>query len=91
MFSEYIKIAIKHILDTCDGGKQRCCGSCDPSCNDLTRFICFGHNISEINEWIKNNPDLLDYEYEKWFNEIPDPEPSEFDKLVDHIEDFPFD
>ena len=56
MFCDYIKIAVSNILTEHEGGIQRCCGSCNPSCDDLTRFICFGHTIAEINEWIEKHP-----------------------------------
>ena len=74
MFCEYIKIAVSHILSEHRDGIERCCGSCNPSCDDLTRFICFGHTISEIETWIKNNPDLLTKDYQKMFDDMEGPE-----------------
>ena len=68
MFSDYIRIAVSHILSEYDNGRQRCCASCNPSCNDLTRFICFGHTIDEIEEWIQNNNDILYNEHQKYLD-----------------------
>ena len=70
MFCDYIRIAVAHILSEHRNGIERCCGSCNPSCDDLTRFICFGHTIDEVNEWINNHQQLLNAEYEKMFNDI---------------------
>ena len=89
MYSEYIRIAVSHILSEYDGGKQRCCGSCNPSCDDLTRFICFGHTMQEVEKWINENPELLRTEYEKWFDEIDCPEPC-IEIEIKTNEDFPF-
>lgn len=65
MFCDYIKVAVSNILSDPKNSLERCCGSCNPSCDDLTRFICFGHSIEEINEWINKNPDLLAAEMQK--------------------------
>lgn len=90
MYSEYIRIAVSHILSEYDGGRQRCCGSCNPSCDDLTRFICFGHTMQEVETWIKENPDKLQAEYQKWFDDLDCPEPSS-DLKIDISNEFPFD
>lgn len=65
MFSQYIKIAVANILSEHNNGIERCCGSCNPSCDDLTRFICFGHTMAEINEWLNAHPEQLNAQIEK--------------------------
>lgn len=59
MFCDKIKLAVAAILSEYEGGVQRACGSCNPSCDDLTRFICFGHTMSEVEDWIDKNNDVL--------------------------------
>lgn len=59
MFCDYIRIAVAGILNDPKYALERCCGSCNPSCDDLTRFICFGHTLEEINAWINEHPDEL--------------------------------
>lgn len=59
MRSQHIKIAVANILSTHNNGIERCCGSCNPSCDDLTRFICCGHTMEEVEIWIDQNYDIL--------------------------------
>lgn len=63
MHSEYIKIAVANILNETSQGIERSCGSCNPSCDDLTRFICFGHSMKEVQDWINTNPEKLHQQY----------------------------
>lgn len=72
MFSEYIKIAVANILNESSQGIERSCGSCNPSCDDLTRFICFGHSMKEVQDWINANPEKLHQQYSDNENKLYD-------------------
>ena len=58
-----IKIAVSNIIDESQNSVQRTCVSCNPSCDDLTRFICFGHSMKEVQDWISANPEKLHQQY----------------------------
>lgn len=92
MMCEYISIAVSHILSEHKNGIERCCGSCNPSCGDLTRFICFGHSMKEIEEWLDKNRELAQSEYESMFNSIdyPTEEENIQIEIVPNEEEFNF-
>lgn len=63
-----IPTVVKLILDNYP--EMRCCGSCPCSCDDMTRFICMGFSIDDINKYILNNSDKINECKKKFWEEL---------------------
>ena len=55
-YSFIIGRLVKYYLDA--HPKMRCCGSCPCTCDDMTRFICLGNTINDLEKFKEENPNI---------------------------------
>lgn len=76
------------ILQECKVGY---CGSCMAGCHGMTKFICLGLTIKDIDEWIESHPDLYAEMCDGLFDDTPFPSGSSLYSCMfteDDVKDF---